>query len=79
MALRCWRLFKLSGYARVDFRVDSGNRPWVLEINANPCLSPDSGFFAAAARAGLSFREVVKRIVDDCLGRYGKDERGAEE
>lgn len=79
VAGRCWQGLDLGGYARVDFRVDRDNRPWVLEINANPCLSPDSGFFAAAGRAGLSFREVVKRIVDDCLGRYGKDERGAEE
>ena len=55
VARRCWDVFGLSGYARVDFRVDGDNRPWVLEINANPCLSPDSGFYAAAERAGLSF------------------------
>jgi len=67
MTTRCWDLFKLSGYARVDFRVDSENHPWVLEINANPCLSPDGGFFAAAERCGLSFTEMVQRIVNDCL------------
>jgi D-alanine-D-alanine ligase len=51
MAKRCWHLFGLRGYARVDFRVDERNQPWVLEINANPCLSPDAGL-AAAAQAG---------------------------
>lgn len=65
IAIRCWLRFNLRGYARVDFRVDENGRPWVLEININPCISPDSGFVAAAARAGLSFAAVIQRIVDD--------------
>ena len=67
LALRCWRLFRLRGYARVDFRVDLEGRPWVLEVNTNPCLSPDAGFLAAAAQAGLSPTEVVRRIVEGAL------------
>jgi D-alanine-D-alanine ligase len=65
IARRCWHLFGLRGYARVDFRVDEENQPWVLEINANPCLSPDAGFAAAASQAGLSYRQVVERIIRD--------------
>ena len=65
LALRCWELFDLRGYARVDFRVDGAGRPWILEVNANPCLSPDAGFAAAAARAGLPFTEVLNRIIGD--------------
>jgi D-alanine-D-alanine ligase len=65
MAKRCWHLFDLRGYARVDFRVDERNQPWVLEVNANPCLSPDAGFVAAAIQAGLSYRQVVERIIQD--------------
>ena len=64
-ALKCWRLFSLKGYARVDFRVDPSGRPWILEVNTNPCLSPDAGFHAAAERAGLTFNRVIRRIVDD--------------
>lgn len=67
LALRCWHIFGLSGYARVDFRVDAMNRPWVLEINANPCLSPDAGFAAAIAQAGLSFEQAVDEIIGACL------------
>ena len=67
IARRCWDFFNLRGYARVDFRVDRNNRPWVLEINTNPCLSPDGGFHAAAERNGLSFTKTVERIVNDCL------------
>lgn len=65
LALRCWKLFDLQGYARVDFRVDKAGRPWILEVNANPCLSPDAGFFAATLRADLTFEAVLERIIGD--------------
>ncbi|MBA3037066.1 MAG: D-alanine--D-alanine ligase, partial [Desulfobacterium sp.] len=61
----CWDLFGLKGYARVDFRIDESGRPWVLEINANPCISPDSGFAAASKMIGLAFPEIIKRIIED--------------
>ena len=63
IALRCWHLFHLRGYARVDFRVDAGGRPRVLEINTNPCISPDAGYMAAAQHDGLSQRSVVEHIL----------------
>jgi D-alanine-D-alanine ligase len=63
LARRAWSLFGLSGYARVDFRVDAAGRPWVLEANANPCLSEDAGFAAAAARANLPLRDAILRIL----------------
>ncbi|MBX3440943.1 MAG: ATP-grasp domain-containing protein [Planctomyces sp.] len=63
LASACWSAFDTTGYARVDFRVDEAGEPWILEINANPCLSPDAGFLAAAQHAGLSYDDVVQRIV----------------
>lgn len=60
---RCWALFGLRGYARVDFRIDSSGEPWILEINANPCIASDAGYPAAAAEAGIAFDELVERIV----------------
>jgi D-alanine-D-alanine ligase len=65
LALRCWKLFDLQGYARIDFRVDKEGRPWILEVNANPCLSPDAGFLAATLHADLTFEEVLERIIGD--------------
>jgi D-alanine-D-alanine ligase len=65
IALECWELFELSGYARVDFRVDDRGRPWVLEINANPCLSPDAGFAAMLDAARVPFADALARVIAD--------------
>jgi D-alanine-D-alanine ligase len=64
MARACWHAFGLKGYARVDFRVDPDGEPWVLEINANPCLSPDAGFAAALSRSGIPYDAAIGRILD---------------
>ncbi len=65
LARDCWRLLGLRGFVRVDLRVDEAGQPWVLEINANPCLAPDDGFPAAAEQAGLSYPEMIARILAD--------------
>ncbi|MFW5791890.1 MAG: D-alanine--D-alanine ligase family protein, partial [Desulfohalobiaceae bacterium] len=65
LSLNCWRLFGLRGYARVDFRVDAHGRPFILEVNANPCLSPDAGYAAALEQAGIGFAEALERILED--------------
>ena len=67
LAVECWQLFGLCGYARVDFRCDAAGQPWILEINANPCISPASGFAAALERAGISFDDGIQRIIDVAL------------
>ncbi len=69
IARDCWRLFALGGYARVDFRVDAAGTPWVLEVNANPCLSPDAGFAAALAQAGIAYVDAIAWLVADARRR----------
>ena len=64
IARDCWKLFEMRGYARVDFRVDNSGQPWILEVNANPCLSLDAGFSAALAQAGIRYDEAIQRIID---------------
>ncbi len=60
---KVYGLFGGSGYARVDFRVDEHQKPYILEMNSNPCITPDSGFIAAAAQAGLSYPEVIEQLI----------------
>jgi len=64
LSLKCWDLFALRGYVRVDFRVDPSGRPWILEINTNPCLSPDAGFAAALQQASIPFERAIARILE---------------
>jgi D-alanine-D-alanine ligase len=64
-AIACWHLFGLKGYARVDARIDTNENVFVIEINANPCISPESGFVAATKEAGYPFKDVLRRIIDD--------------
>jgi len=68
-AMACFELFELRDYGRVDLRVDPHGRVYVLEINANPCLSPDAGFAAAAEKAGIAYPELVRRLVGFASGR----------
>ena len=59
--------FGLNGYARVDVRVDAQGTPWVLEVNANPCLARDAGFAAAAHKAGIAYEQLIDQVVDAAL------------
>lgn len=73
ISLQCWNIFSLSGYARVDFRVDNSGKPWVLEVNTNPCLSLDAGFAAALEQAGIQYHEAIGLIIDNALKSISKE------
>jgi D-alanine-D-alanine ligase len=73
LALAAWRACGLSGYGRVDLRLDERGVPHVLEVNANPCLAADAGFMAAAEQAGLTAAEVISRILTDAVARHRVD------
>lgn len=77
-ALNCFHLFQIRDYARVDMRMDESENVYVLEINANPCISPDAGFPAACEKAGLSYIDMVGRFVDFLLLRSEKRSEGEE-
>ncbi len=60
-----WKAFNLHGYARIDFRVDKNDNLYILEINGNPCIAPDSGFVAAINYAGYNNEKMIERILED--------------
>jgi D-alanine-D-alanine ligase len=69
VAISACRGLGLGGHVRVDLRLTPAGEPVVMELNANPCLSPDAGYLAAAARAGLSLDDVVEALIEGALRR----------
>ncbi|MDY0290092.1 MAG: hypothetical protein RBR15_14800 [Sphaerochaeta sp.] len=63
LSCKAFLLFGGKGYARVDFRVDEGGAPFILEVNLNPCIARDSGFVAAAQRSGISYEQMIALII----------------
>lgn len=64
-AKKCWDCLELTGYARVDFRVDEDENLWVLEANANPCLSIYGGYIAASEQAGYTYESMLQLIMKE--------------
>ena len=68
LARRIYRALHLSGYARMDFRVRPDGSIFVLEANANPNLSESEDFAKSAAAVGVSYEQLLSRIVTLGLG-----------
>ncbi|MGE5295942.1 MAG: GNAT family N-acetyltransferase, partial [Solirubrobacterales bacterium] len=72
-ALHCFE------YCRVDFRLDKANHPYVLEVNANPDISPDAGFAAALDAAGIEYPAFVELLIDSAIARRQETEKKGQE
>jgi D-alanine-D-alanine ligase len=63
LARRTFRALDLSGYARIDFRMDATGKAYVIEANANPQLAEDEDFAKSAKRANVSYSMLLERIM----------------
>jgi D-alanine-D-alanine ligase len=61
---RTFRALELSGYARIDLRLDADGRAWVIEANPNPQIARGEDFAASAEKAGISYESLIQRIVN---------------
>ena len=61
---RVYRALEMSGYARMDFRLDADGNFFVMEANANPQLAFGEDFAQSAERAGISYEELLQRILN---------------
>ena len=61
---RVYRALEMSGYARMDFRLDAHGDFFVMEANANPQLAFGEDFAESAERAGISYEDLLQRILN---------------
>jgi len=59
-----YKIIRLSGYGRVDFRMDESGNVYVIDVNANPDLAKNAGLAKSAQVAGLSYASLIQRIID---------------
>ena len=68
IAVKAFLLTGCRDYARVDMRLrDDG--PYVLEVNPNPGIGPDSGFARSARVSGLDYNQMIRRILHHATTR----------
>jgi D-alanine-D-alanine ligase len=63
---------ELSDYARVDLRLAADGTPYVIDVNPNCDLSDGAGVSRAASFGGLSYHDLIERIVAAATARYDK-------
>lgn len=69
IAVRVFKLFECRDYARVDIRIDRDGKIYVLEVNPNPDISPQSGMARAIKVQGMDYTEFVRVLLERALQR----------
>jgi D-alanine-D-alanine ligase len=60
---RAYKVLELSGYARIDLRLDAEGRVYVLEANPNPQIARNEDFADSAAKAEIPYPLLIQRIL----------------
>jgi len=71
VAIAAYKSVECRDLGRVDFRLDDDGNPFVLEINPLPNLSPSEVFPMCAKARGLTYNQLINKILDYALKRYG--------
>ena len=69
IALKCARIFRCRDYGRVDMRVDQKGKPYVIEVNANPDLSPKAGYMRSFLASGRTYENFINSLVNWAAAR----------
>lgn len=64
LAKRVYRALQLSGYARLDFRLDAAGKPYLLEANPNPQLMYGEDFAESAEHGGIDYEPLLRKILN---------------
>jgi len=68
---RIYRILDLSGYARIDLRLDKDGKIYVLEANANAALANNEEVAFSAEKAGMSYPQLIQRLLNLGLSAFG--------
>ena len=60
---RIYHLLTIDGYARLDLRLTPKNEVYFIEANPNPILAADEDFAQSAQKAGLTYPQLIERII----------------
>jgi D-alanine-D-alanine ligase len=69
LAVKTYKAVECRDFGRVDFRVDKSGKPYVLEINPLPSLSTEDVFKMVAEEVGITYEQIIGRIIDSALKR----------
>ena len=72
VSLDAYRALRIRDYGRVDLRVAETGDIYVLEVNASCYLERNDEYTMAANAAGISYEQLIQRIVELATARYGK-------
>ena len=72
---RVYKILQLSGYARIDLRLDAQGKVYVLEANPNPQIARTEDFAESAKAAGLSYSALLQKILTTGM-RWEADKAG---
>lgn len=72
IAIKSFHIMECRDYARVDVRLTKDEEIYVLEVNPNPDLTEGAGFMRSAEADGMSYSQVLKKLVEMAYGRKGK-------
>jgi D-alanine-D-alanine ligase len=74
LAVQAFQVLNVYDFGRVDFRLDKYNRPFLLEMNSMASINPQSSFVTAAKTAGISYNQLINRIIEVAVERYSREE-----
>jgi len=75
LAKRVYRALGLSGYARIDMRMDTEGQLYILEANPNPQIAHDEDFAGSAEKADYHYKELLQEILS--VGLRWRPEKAA--
>jgi D-alanine-D-alanine ligase len=76
VAIKVFKLFECRDYARVDMRVDRDGKIYILEVNPNPDISPQSGMARALKVQGTTYAEFIGNLIERAVLRKNAEPKG---